>query len=292
MTTLGLVQLLFVSLAVVMAGLGLSLRLADFTGLRERRREAVAALVLQMVLLPALAYVIALAFGLTGALAAGMVLIAATPGSITANLFSHLFGGNVAFNVALTGVNTLLSAVTLPLVTAWAMVHFMGDSQSVPLLWGKAAETLTVVIVPVVAGMAIAAKRPRWAAVLAKPVKILSAVLVIVFSLIAIAREWETLRSAVVSIGFAVLAFNAISLAAGFATGRLVARAKPEAVTITFHASIHSAILGIYVALAVLESETMALPAALYSITMNLLALAFGAFVLRDGARPARIQLL
>jgi BASS family bile acid:Na+ symporter len=285
MTTLGLVQLLFVSLAVVMTGLGLSLRLSDFAGLRQRPREAIAALLLQMVLLPAVAYGLAVAFGLSGPLAAGMVLIAATPGSISSNLYSHLFGGNVAFNIALTGLNTLLSAITLPLVTAWAVLHFTGERQSVPLLWDKTLETIGIVVVPVVLGMLLAARFPRMAARLDRPVKILSAVLVVVFSVVAIVREWPTLRLAFLDIGLAVLAFNALGIAAGYALGRLVARDRADAVTITFQASIHSAILGIYVALAVLDSEPMALPAAIYSITMNGMALAFGFAVLRR--RPA-----
>lgn len=294
MTTLGLVQLLFVSLAVVMTGLGLSLRLSDFAGLRARPREAVAALLLQMVALPMVAYGLAVAFGLSGPLAAGMLLIAATPGSISSNLYSHLFGGNVAFNIALTGLNTLLSALTLPLVTAWAVLHFTGQRQTVPLLWEKAFETIGIIVVPVVVGMLLAARFPRMAARLEGPVKVFSAVLVIVFSVVAIVREWPTLRLAFVDIGLAVLAFNAASIAAGYAVGRLVAHDRADAVTMTFQASIHSAILGIYVALGVLGSETMALPAAIYSITMNFMALGFGFAVLRRrragagaGAAPA-----
>ena len=292
MTTLGLIQLLFVSLAIVMAGLGLSLRLSDFAGLMARRREVAVALVLQMVVLPIVAYVLAVGFGLSGALAAGMLIIAATPGSISANLFSHLFGGNVAFNIALTGVNTLLSALTLPLVTAWAVEHFTGKGQSVPLLWEKAFETIAVVVVPVLAGMLVAAKRPRLAAALTGPVKILSAVLVVVFSVVAIVREWATLSAAFVDIGLAVLTFNLVSIVSGFVLGRLLARERADAVTIMFQASIHSAILGIYVALAVLESETMALPAALYSITMNFMALGFGFLVLRRPPGRPVAQLL
>lgn len=279
MTTLGLVQLLFASLAIVMVGLGLSLRVADFAGLRARQREVLLALALQMALLPACAYAIALAFGLAGPVAVGMMLLAATPGSISANLYSHLFGGNVAFNIALTGLNTLLCALTLPLVTGWAIRHFTGGSQAVPMQWDKAGETIAVVVVPVLAGMLVAARLPRVAARLATPVKILSAVVVIVFSGAAIVREWDALRAGFLEIGLAVLVFNAVGIAAGAIGGRLVARGEAEAVTITFQVSIHNAILALYVALSVLGVPLMALPAALYSITMNVFALAFGLLV-------------
>ena len=214
-STLGIVQLLFVALSLVMAGLGLSLRLEDFKGLKLKRREAVLALLLQMVALPAIAFGLVVAFRLTGPLAVGMLLLAATPGSISANLFSHLFGGNVAFNIALTGLNTFLCAVSLPLVTGWAIGYFTGAEQQLPLLFGRALQTIAVVVVPVVIGMAVAAKAPLLASKVARPVKILSAVVVAVFSLAAIIKEWEPLASGFSQVGGAVLAFNLVSLLAG-----------------------------------------------------------------------------
>ena len=142
MSTIGLVQLLYAALAVVMAGLGLSLRLSDFAGLRRHGRAAVFALVLQMIVLPGLAPALVLLFGMTGNLAMGMTLLAATPGSITANLHSHLFGGRVAFCVALTGVNTFLCALTLPVLGSWAITHFVGAGQVLPVLLDKATQTI------------------------------------------------------------------------------------------------------------------------------------------------------
>ncbi|MDQ2736683.1 MAG: bile acid:sodium symporter family protein, partial [Pseudomonadota bacterium] len=133
MSTLGMVQLLFVALALVMAGLGLSLRVEDFRGLQSQKRNVVVALVLQMVLLPLIALALVFIFRLPSLLAVGMVLLAATPGSISANLYSHLFGGNVAFNIALTGLNTFLCALTLPLLTGWGIGYFTGTSHLMPV---------------------------------------------------------------------------------------------------------------------------------------------------------------
>lgn len=44
------------------------------------------------------------------------MLLAASPGGNSVNLFSHLFGGNVAMDIALTAINTVLSIVTLPFI--------------------------------------------------------------------------------------------------------------------------------------------------------------------------------
>lgn len=288
MSTLGVVQLLFFALAVVMAGLGLSLRVQDFRRLGERKREVVLTLLLQMVVLPVVALGIVYAFGLTGLMAAGVMLLAATPGSISANLYSHLFGGNVAFNVALTGLNTFLCAMTLPLLTGWAIEHFTGRVQFVPAMFEKALETIGIVVVPTAVGMFIAAKMPRRAAFLSTPVKVLSAVLVVVFSLIAIVKEWQALFDSFSQIGPAILAFNFLSVAIGAGVGKMVASNQTDARTIAFQVSIHNAILAIYVAMAVVNEPLLALPAALYSITMNFFALGFGALALRGWTQKRR----
>lgn len=276
MATLLLVQLLFAALALVMAGLGLTLRVDDFRGLSRRRRDVAIALTLQMIVLPGVAYWLARAFQLPGAIAAGMVLLAATPGSISANLFSHLFGGNVAFNIALTGLNTLLCALTLPLLSTWAIAHFTGVVVELPMLFDRALQTIGVVVIPVVLGMLVAAKAPKFARRIEKRVKIVSAIVVVIFSVAAIAKEWAALSNGFLQVGGAVVLFNVLSLAIGFGVARAFKLPRPETITIAFQVSVHNAIQAIYVALAVLDMPQMALPAAVYSITMNLLALGFG----------------
>lgn len=287
MSTLSLVNLLFAALAFVMTGLGLSLRTSDFIRLTKQKREVLAAIALQMAVLPVIAFAIIQLFGLSGLMAAGLMLLAATPGSISANLYSHIFGGNVALTLALTGLNTFLCALTLPAMTGWALAYYSGNAQFVPMVFDKALETIAVVVIPVLAGMFIAAKWPRLASALANPVKIVSALVVIAFSLIAIIREWAALSAAFAQIGAAVSMFNAVSLLAGVIVGRLLAVGRPERISLAFQVSVHNAILAIYVAMGALNEPQLALPAALYSITMNLFALGFGAVLLRS--RPVRV---
>ena len=279
MSALWLIQLLFVALGIVMAGLGLSLRIADFRNLLSLRRSVVVALVLQMVLLPLVAVGLALALHLPPLLAVGLMLLAATPGSISANLYSHLFGGNVAFNIALTGVNTFLCALTLPVLSSWAIHYFTGDSHLMPSLLDKAAQTIGIVVIPVIIGMVIAAKAPRFAARVDKPVKILSAAVVVTFSIAAIAKEWSALLDGFAQVGAAVLLFNALSVAIGYFAGKAASLGRRETITIAFQVSVHNAIQAIYVALAVLNEPLIALPAAVYSIAMNLSAIGFGVWL-------------
>lgn len=53
-----------------------------------------------------------------------MMLLAASPGGSTANLFSYLFKGDLALNITLTAINSVIAALTLPIIVNFAIAHF------------------------------------------------------------------------------------------------------------------------------------------------------------------------
>jgi bile acid:Na+ symporter, BASS family len=277
---------LFAALAIVMFGLGLSLRLGDFKRLLGQPRAVTVALLLQVVLLPAACWGIALAFKLSPLHAVGLMLLAASPGGISANLFSHLFGGNVALNISLTAVNTLLSIVSLPLIANAAIQHFAGGGQLVPVQLGKLMEVVALVLLPVLLGMAAATRWPGFAARMEKPVKVFSAAVLATVTVLAIAKEWAALVGSFAQLGPAVLAFNLLSLGAGYTLSRAVGLAKPLAIAVGYEIGIHNATLALFIALNVLGSFEAALPAAVYSVVMYLTAPVFGWWV-AGRSRPA-----
>jgi BASS family bile acid:Na+ symporter len=273
--------LLVVALALIMFGLGLSLTLADFKRVLGYPKAVVVALLLQVVVLPAACYALVVAFGLPPLFAVGLMLLAASPGGVSANLFSHLFGGNVALNISLTAINTVLAIVTLPLIANWAIAAFADTGQVVPLQFAKVAEVVTVVLLPVALGMVVAARAPAFAARMEKPFKIFSALVLAAFALIAIVKEWPALAGSFATLGPAVVAFNLLSLLAGYYVSRAAGMDKPLATAISFEIGVHNSTLAIYVALSVLGSLQLALPAAVYSVSMYLTAALFGLFITR-----------
>lgn len=279
--TAALPALLLGALALVMFGLGLSLSLGDFARLRQQPKAVILALAIQMLLLPAVAWALIVGLGVAPVYAVGLMLLAASPGGVSANLFSHLFGGNVAMNISLTAINTVLSIVSLPLITNWAIATFAQTGQVVPLQFGKVFEVVGVILVPVAIGMVVSRQRPAFAARMEKPMKILSAVVLAVFSVIAIAKEWTALTESFASLGPVVLAFNLLSLLAGYYLSRWAGLDKPMATAVSFEIGIHNSTLAIFVALSVLQNFQLALPAAIYSVSMYLTATLFGLLVLR-----------
>ncbi len=279
--TAALPALLLGSLALVMFGLGLSLALGDFARLRLYPKAVVLALAIQMLLLPAVAWGLIVGLGVAPVYAVGLMLLAASPGGVSANLFSHLFGGNVAMNISLTAINTVLSIVSLPLITNWAIATFAQTGQVVPLQFGKVFEVVGVILVPVAIGMVVRSRRPAFAARMEKPMKAFSALVLAAFAIIAIAKEWTALTASFASLGPVVLAFNLLSLLSGYYLSRWAGLDKPMATAVSFEIGIHNSTLAIFVALSVLANFQLALPAAIYSVSMYVTAALFGMLVLR-----------
>jgi BASS family bile acid:Na+ symporter len=271
-----------------MAGLGLSLEMADFRRVFTEKRAVLIALTLQMAILPLVALTIAVGMRLQMPYAVGLMLLAAAPSSISSNLYSHVFGGNVALNVSLTGVNTALSFFSLPLICNWALGHFAASDAALPPVTTKLLETMATLIAPVVLGMAVRIRFPAFAQRADRPMRIFSVVVLVVFSAGAIVKEWQSLVRGFVDVGGSVVLFNLVSLGIGYAAAYSMALDRRSGITLAFQLGIRSAVLSIYVAVTTLKDTQFALPAAVYSITMVVLGLSFGLWARRRKDEPSQ----
>jgi bile acid:Na+ symporter, BASS family len=278
-----------VALGVIMLGLGLSLVVDDFARVARIPRAVVVGLACQMLLLPIVALALAHLFALAPELAVGLMLLAASPGGATANLFSHLAKGDVALNITLTAVNSVLSVVTLPLIVNLSMAHFMGEERSIPLQLGKTLQVFAIVLVPVGIGMLIRARRPAVAARLARPVKVLSIVFLVLVVAAAISKERAMLGTYLGQVGMAALVFNLTSLLVGYTLPLLARLGRRQAIAIGMEVGIHNGTLAIAIASSpmLLNSTTMAMPAAIYSLIMMVTAAGFAFLVNRGRPRAA-----
>ncbi|MET8547383.1 bile acid:sodium symporter family protein [Micromonospora zamorensis] len=276
-----------IALGIIMLGLGLGLTIADFRRVAQHPRAAVIALVCQVLVLPALCFCLVLAFDLAPELAVGMMLLAASPGGTTANLYSHLFGGHVALNITLTAINSVLAVVTLPILVNLSAAYFLPDGRSIGLQFDKVVQVFAIVLVPVAVGMLIRARLPYVAERLNRPVRILSVVVLVAVIAGAVLGERENIADYFVSVGLAVLAFNLLSLAIGYGVPRLAGVERSAATAAGFEIGIHNSTLAITIALspALLNSTQMAIPGAVYGIVMFFTAAAFGYLVTRVGTR-------
>ncbi|MCS7017862.1 MAG: bile acid:sodium symporter family protein [Cytophagales bacterium] len=268
-----------IALGIIMLGLGLTLTIDDFKRIVKYPKAAFIGLFCQMILLPTVCWGIAVAFGLAPALAVGMMLLAASPGGATANLYSHLSNGDVALNITLTAVNSLLSLFTLPLIVNLSLLYFIGAERSIPMQFGKIMEVFAIVLLPVSIGMLIRRFAPLVAAKADKPVKIASALLLVLVIAGATLKEKDNLVNFIQQVGLPVLVFNVLSMLVGYTVPLMFRVAPRQAIAIGMEIGIHNGTLAIYIALNVLQDSAMSIPPALYGLLMFFTAAIFGYWV-------------
>jgi BASS family bile acid:Na+ symporter len=260
--------LLPLSLGIIMLGLGLSLTVADFTRVVRFPKAVVIGLTIQMVILTTVAFVIAVVFRLPPELAVGILLLAAAPGGATANIYSHLAHGDVALNITLTAINSALSLLTLPFIISFALQYFMASDQYVPPPFQKIIEVGTIILLPVVVGMAIRKWAPGFAAKMEKPIRLFSVVLLALLVAASVWQSWDILVKYFAVVGLACLAFNLVSMGAGYVLPLAVKLPQKQAIAIAMEIGIHNGTLAIFIALNVLNNTAMSVPAAIYSLIM------------------------
>jgi BASS family bile acid:Na+ symporter len=272
------------ALGIIMLGLGLSLQLEDFKRVLLYPKAIVIGLSCQMLLLPIICFWICKSMGLGPELSVGLMLLAASPGGATANLYSHLAKGDVALNISLTAVNSVISLFTLPLIVNFSIAYFLQSDQAIPMQFKKVVEVFAIVLVPVSIGMILRAKRASLSAKLDKPVKIVSAVFLVLIIAAAMVRERANITEYFQQVGLACLLFNVLSMATGYYVPKLLKIERKQAIAIGMEIGIHNGTLAIYIALSVLANSLMSIPAAVYSLIMFFTAAAFGYWVSRKSA--------
>lgn len=274
-------SLLPIALGIIMLGLGLSLTLADFKRVLVYPRAIIVGLTTQTILLPIICLVLASITGLSPELSVGLMLLAASPGGATANLYSHLAKGDVALNITLTAVNSLLSLITLPLLVNFSLMHFLGEGQYIPPQFKKIVEVASIILIPVAIGMFIRNRSQSFAEKMNRPVRIASVVILAGLIVAALLKDKSNVAHYFAQVGLAAFLFNITSMLIGYYLPLVFKVTRKQAIAIGMEIGIHNGTLAIFIAFNVLNNPTMSIPPAIYSLIMFFTAGIFGWFLTR-----------
>jgi bile acid:Na+ symporter, BASS family len=251
-------------LGIVMFGMGMTLTWGHFRAVLQRPAAVGLGVVLQYLVMPLAAWLIAEVLGLPPALMAGLVLVGACPGGTASNVVCFLAKGDVALSITLTTVSTLLAIVMTPLLTDL----YVGQKVPVPvgdMLWSIFKIVLVPVTLGVVVNRLLGAKLTRF-----KPVyPLVSVIAIVVIIAIIVALNRANLSSLGVAVAVAVVLHNLLGLLLGYWIPK--ALGLPERLCRTLAIEVGMQNSGLGVALAVKYfSVTAALPGAIFSIWHNL----------------------
>lgn len=281
-----------IALAIIMAGLGLELRPQDFKRVAKHPKAVFLALFCQLVILVSIAFVICKLLALPPLLAVGVMLLAASPGGPTANLFSYLYKGDIALNITLTAINSVIAAFTLPFIVNLSIQHFINDGQQLGLQFSKVIQVFLIIIVPVCLGMLVRYFSPNVADKLHKPVRTFAVVFLILIIIGAVAKERNSILEYIMQVGLATSLFCIASLLIGYFIPRIFGISSTQARACAFEIGIHNSTLAMTIALTILASTTIAMPAAVYSIFMYIFAAIFGTLLNRYEPQRAETHLV
>lgn len=114
-------------IALIMFGIGLSLNFKDFKAIIKAPKPVFLGLSLQMILLPILAFLIAIFAPINAEWKVGLFILAICPGGTMSNFISYIVKADVPLSLTLTSINSFIIILTVPLLSSFALHYFIND---------------------------------------------------------------------------------------------------------------------------------------------------------------------
>ncbi len=261
--------LLGLALAIVMLGMGLSLVLDDFKRILTKPKAIIAGLFLQLLVLPLIAFGLAFVFSLSPFLAVGLIILSACPGGPTSNLITHLAKGDTALSVTLTAISSFVTILTIPFIINIGMEVFLPLNTAVLLDVPETIKKIMIVsVVPIILGMVLRKYFPTIVHKAEKPVKIASAVILMILIIGIVVKERVNIVEYFAQAGLVALALNVISMGVGFIGSRILKLNKKQALSISIETGIQNGTMAITIAIGILHRTDLSIVAGVYSLIM------------------------
>ena len=267
------------SLVFIMFTLGIGLTTKDFKNILLEPKAFGLGIINQMIILPIVAFSIVLIIGLTNEMAVGMMILACCPGGVTSNMITKLARGDTALSISYTAVISIATVVTLPLITGFFILHFMGSNAPPINLLTLGLTMFLITATPVGFGMLIHMIFQKFTQAFEPIAKKISTVLFITIIICALASEWDAFIANVGALGPAIITLILIMLIIGFNSANWFKLSQKRAVTVAIESSIQNATIGITVGNLILNQEAglsiLSLPSGVYGVLMYIVCLPF-----------------
>lgn len=266
-------------LTLLMFCLGLTLTAADFRMVAKRPRAIVAGLTGQLLLLPLIAFVLGSLFRMDTMFVLGLILIACCPGGSSSNVFSLLAKGDVALSVSLTACSSILTLFTIPVVMSIATGLVAGaDGSTIEMPVGRLiVQNLMLTLLPVFAGMAI---RHKWEAAAKRMARLLDKIalpLLVLLVVIFYSQNSTAIIDNLPQLGLVITLLILLAMGGGLLLSRTARLNSKEQRTLIIEIGMQNAAQAIAMASSpfVFNNETMAVPAIVYSLMMNIILITY-----------------
>lgn len=252
-------------LGIILFGMGLTLRGEDFVRIVKRPLPVILGTVAHYVIMPLVAVVLCKIFHLTGATAVGVILVGSCPSGTSSSVMAYLAGGDVALDVSIETLSTLLAPLALPgLLMLYAGQYVTIPTQSLFM------STIRIVLVPIILGVIIHTLFGKSIDNLTRALPLVSqtAILLIIGAVIS-ANHAELFTATTALVIPVVILHNLSGYGLGYLFSRLIRLKDPQRKAITFEVGMQDSSLGATLSM-LYFSPAAAIPSTIFSVWHNI----------------------
>ena len=270
-------------LALIMLGLGLGLKIDDFTRILKTPKDFFVGFFSQLIILPLVAYLLIIILKVPPEIAIGVMIIAAAPGGVTSNILTKFANGDVALSISLTAVISLISIITVPLIifTSADLLGITNISQNISMT-GIALKMFLVVTVPVILGMIIRKFAENFVNSKIQIFEKLNIILFVIFFIAAFYEERESFIDFLMQAGFITFILNITMMIVAYYLGKTFASGIKQQKCIALECGLQNGTLAIFVSTQIFGTDFVYItPTAAYALIMYITGFIF-VFLLKN----------
>ncbi len=252
-------------LCIVMFGMGLTLKIADFKVVFSHPRDVCIGFLAQFTIMPLLAWLLSRVFGLSPELTVGVILVGTCPGGTSSNVITYLAKGDVPLSVGMTAVSTIFAPIMTPLLT----YLYAGETVDVQLL-PMFLSILQVVIIPIALGFAINHFFPKFADGAADLLPLVSTLAIVAIVGAVVSANAAKILDCGLMVLCVVVLHNLMGYALGYGAARLLGMEPRKCRTVSIEVGMQNSGLATSLATVHFAQYPLAtLPGALFSVWHN-----------------------
>ena len=268
-------------LALIMLGLGLSLKIEDFTRVFKTPIDFIVGFISQLIILPLIAFLLIAIFRIPSEIAIGIMIIASAPGGVTSNILTKFANGDVALSISLTAIISLISIVSVPFIifTSADLLGITNIEENISMI-NIALKMFFVVTVPVILGMIIRRFAEKFVVNKIKFFDKLNIVLFVIFFFAAFYEERENIFDIFAQAGAIALTLNVTMMIIAYYLSRVFASGISQQKCIAIECGLQNGTLAIFVSTQIFGADILyVIPTAAYALIMYITGLIFVFFL-------------
>lgn len=251
-------------LGIIMYGMGMTLSLDDFKEVFKQPKKVAIGVVAQFVIMPVIAFGLAVGLQLSPEVAIGVILVGCCPGGTASNVITYLAKGNTALSVAITSLSTLLAPVVTPTLT------LLFASKWLPVSAGDMfLSVLKMVLVPIILGLITKVLFRRQVEKSVKILPFVSVICIVAIVAAVVSGNHQKIAETGLLILFVVILHNSIGLLLGYMLAKMLKMDLPDRKAISIEVGMQNSALGATLAAAHF-SPLAAVPSAIFSVWHNI----------------------